>query len=206
MMRIATYMPPPIAAIVSSTSPSCSGKMSGREGVMVRLRMRRHMPPRYGCDTVGVEEAPLIVAAVESTFGVVVIVVAVLAGIAAIASYIGAGKLYSGIGKSDFVREEDFEAAPGAAPPSPTTDPVAMEELRQLLTAKSDRRIARGETPLDIDAEVAALTAPGPVADDPALREEIRQLVVARNERRARKGEPPLDVDAEVERQIRDLT
>jgi hypothetical protein len=69
--------------------------------------------------------------------------------------------------------------------------------------AKSARREARGEPPLDVDAEVAALTRPQ--GHDEALKEEVRQLVIARNERRVRRGEEPLDVEAEVERQLRDI-
>jgi hypothetical protein len=78
------------------------------------------------------------------------------------------------------------------------------EEIRQMIQARSDRREARGEPPLDVDAEVAALLRP-PGGEDAELREEVRQLVIARNERRARRGEEPLDVEAEVERQLRDL-
>jgi hypothetical protein len=73
-----------------------------------------------------------------------------------------------------------------------------------LASSSSDRREARGEAPLDVDAEVRALLRP-PGADDPELREEVRQLVIARNERRGRRGEEPLDVEAEVDRQMRDL-
>ena len=72
-----------------------------------------------------------------------------------------------------------------------------------MLQAKSDRREARGEAPIDIEAEIASLRVPA--AGDPALRDEVRQLVIARNERRMHQGKEPLDVDAEVERQLRDL-
>ncbi|MEA2429534.1 MAG: hypothetical protein QOI19_7, partial [Thermoleophilaceae bacterium] len=71
--------------------------------------------------------------------------------------------------------------------------------------AKSNRRVARGESPLDIDAEIAKLTQTAPVQADEGLRDEVRQLVIARNERRVRQGKEPLDVDSEVERQLRDL-
>ena len=57
-----------------------------------------------------------------------------------------------------------------------------------MLEAKSARREARGDTPLDIDAELDALAAPVPVADA-GLRDEVRQLVLARNARRVRRGE-----------------
>ena len=73
-----------------------------------------------------------------------------------------------------------------------------------MLEAKSARRQARGEGPLDVDAELVCLTR-GPAYADAGLREEVRQLVIARNQRRSRKGQEPLDVEAEVERQLRSL-
>ena len=73
-----------------------------------------------------------------------------------------------------------------------------------MLEAKSARREARGQAPLDIDAEVDALTAPQ-TPRDAQLKDEVRQLVVARNERRIRQGKPPLDVEEEVERQLREF-
>jgi hypothetical protein len=124
-------------------------------------------------------------------FGIVVIAVAVVAVLVAAASYWGSGRMYSGIGASDLVM--DRESTDSAA--------VQQEEIRQMLEAKSARREARGEPPLDIEAELAALHG----VDDPALREEVRQLVEARNARRARQGKEPLDVEAEIERQLRDL-
>src|SRR5437867_1248457 len=137
------------------------------------------------------------------TFGIVVITFAVLAGIAAIASYIGSGRLYKGIGKGAFALDTpDRPPAPRAASAAALRE--QEEEVRQLVQAKSDRREARGESPLDVEAEVRALLRPT-TEIDPQLREEIRQLVVARNERRMRRGEEPLDVETEVERQIRDL-
>jgi hypothetical protein len=89
-------------------------------------------------------------------------------------------------------------------PSVPSSGPEVQEEIRQMLEAKSDRRVARGEPELDVDAELAALTREAGGADA-GLRDEVRQLVVARNERRQRQGKPPLDVEAEVERQLRDL-
>ena len=74
-----------------------------------------------------------------------------------------------------------------------------------MLEAKSRRREARGEAPLDIEAELTLLTSGTPAPGDPALREEVRQLVIARNERRLRQGKEPLDVEAEIDRQLRDL-
>ncbi len=131
-------------------------------------------------------------------FGTIIIVVSIVAVLVAAISYWGSGRVYSGIGASDLVMER--EPGGGAAAPDSAE---AREEIRQMLEAKSARRQARGEEPLDVDAELQALMAPG--GDDPALREEVRQLVIARNERRMRQGKEPLDVDAEVERQLRSL-
>jgi hypothetical protein len=130
-------------------------------------------------------------------FGTIIIVVAVVAVVLAAVSYWGSGRVYGSIGESDLdMRRETGGSAPDSA--------EAREEIRQMLEAKSARRQARGEQPLDVDAELAALTGASP-GGDPALREEVRQLVVARNERRMRQGKEPLDVEAEIERQLRSL-
>jgi hypothetical protein len=130
-------------------------------------------------------------------FGTILIVVSLLAVVIAAISYWGSGGIYSGLGRGDLDMERDRPVAAASAA-------EAQEEIRQMLQAKSARREARGEAPLDIDAEVAALTR-GPSVTDPALRDEVRQLVLARNERRLRQGKEPLDVEAEVDRQLRDL-
>jgi hypothetical protein len=74
-----------------------------------------------------------------------------------------------------------------------------------MVEAKSHRRVARGQAPLDVEAEIAELTKPAETVHDAALRDEVRQLVIARNERRARQGKQPLDVETEIDRQLRDL-
>ena len=130
-------------------------------------------------------------------FGTVLIAVSVLAVLVAAVSYWGSGRIYSGLGRGDLELERDRPAAQASAAET-------QEEIRQMLEAKSRRREARGEKPLDVEAELAALTS-SPGSDDPALREEVRQLVIARNERRQRQGKEPLDVEAEIDRQLRDL-
>lgn len=138
-------------------------------------------------------------------FGTVLIVVCVIAVIVAVLSFQGSGKIYKGLGRGGLLSMDGDEtsAAARSAPPT-ATSAEAREEIRQMLEAKSARRQARGQAPLDIDAELRALTAPR-VPQDAALREEVRQLVVARNERRLRQGKPPLDVEGEIERQLREL-
>jgi hypothetical protein len=138
------------------------------------------------------------------TFGYVVIVIGCLGIVAAIVSLGYMGGLYDRIGKGAFSLDQP-DRAPGPPPGSAQAVAEAEAEIRQLVEAKSARRQARGEPPLDVEAEVAALTRPAAAPDD-ELRDEVRQLVIARNERRLRRGEEPLDVEAEVERQLRDLT
>jgi hypothetical protein len=100
---------------------------------------------------------------------------------------------------------------PAPVPNSPAARAEREADIRQLVQARSDRRLARGQAALDVDAEVERLLELDPAAQpeqdqqDAALRAEVRQLVIARNERRAARGEPPLDVDAEVHRQLHDL-
>jgi hypothetical protein len=131
-------------------------------------------------------------------FGTVVIVVACVAVLVAALSFWGTGRIYSGLGREGGLEMTREQAAPSSGP-------EVQEEIRQMLEAKSRRREARGEEPLDVDGELAALTSEVSTAADPGLRDEVRQLVVARNERRLRQGKEPLDVEAEVDRQLRSL-
>ena len=139
----------------------------------------------------------------EAAFGTVLIAVVLVAIVVACLSYIGSGAIYRGLGKTGMTTLDEPDLRPGPAPGSPAATAEAQEEIRQMLEAKSDRGVARGEAPLDIAEEMAALNAPAPA--DPGLRDEVRQLVVAKNERRVRRGEEPLEVEAEVDRQLRDL-
>ena len=129
-------------------------------------------------------------------FGIILIIVSLVAVLAAAVSYWGSGGIYTKLGSSDLeMRREEPAATPAET----------QEEIRQMLEAKSRRREARGEAPLDVETELAQLTASVPGSGDPGLREEVRQLVIARNERRLRQGKEPLDVEAEIDRQLRDL-
>jgi hypothetical protein len=143
-------------------------------------------------------------------FGTVIwIVVLVIAPLAAIL-FAGAFGLLDQLGRGGlFVDDRP------PRPAMPANSPAALAEreadIRQLVQARSDRRRARGEAGLDVDAEVERLMEldpsiqPEEEQQDAALRAEVRQLVVARNERRAARGQPPLDVEEEVDRQLRDL-
>jgi hypothetical protein len=134
-------------------------------------------------------------------FGTVLIAACVVAIVVAVVSYWGSGRLYRRIGVGELTMERE---RPARSVPGPGSEAEAREEIRQMLEAKSARREARGEPPLDVEAELAALTRGAP-EHDPTLREEVRQLVIARNERRRRQGKEPLDVEAEIDRQLRAL-
>jgi hypothetical protein len=145
----------------------------------------------------------------KDAFPLVIIGVSLIAiVIAVVATFASGGTsgLYERIGRGGLSMDSDEqERRPGPAPGSAAARAEANEEIRQLVEAKSNRRVARGEAPLDIDAEVAKLTQTAPAPADEGLREEVRQLVIARNERRVRQGKEPVDVEAEVDRQLRDL-
>jgi hypothetical protein len=143
---------------------------------------------------------------VQDAFAIVLFSVIGVGLVVGVVTFFMRAGLYDQIGRGGL--SLDTPDRPRAAPPP--SSPAALrerdEEIRQMIEARNERRVRRGEAPLDVDAEVAMLTAPPPAAAaDPGLAEEVRQLVVARNERRARAGEPPLDVDAEVQRQLREL-
>ena len=141
---------------------------------------------------------------VAETFGTVLIVVVAVAVVVAVLSVTMGSSPYERIGKGGLSLDEPTRTS-GPLPGSAAARAEASEEIRQLVEAKSARRVARGEAPLDVEAEVETLTRPAAPAHDDALREEVRQLVVARNVRRAARGREPLDVEAEVERQLRAL-
>jgi hypothetical protein len=125
----------------------------------------------------------------------------------------GSDSMYDQIGQGGLSRDSDYGGgAPvgdrlPSAPDSAAGRAEREQEIRQMLGARSERLVRRGEPALDIDAEVARLLAPAqaPGAQDAGLVEEVRQMVVARNERRLRQGLEPLEVDAEVARTLAEL-
>jgi hypothetical protein len=121
----------------------------------------------------------------------------------------GNDSMYDQIGAGGLSRESEYSGGTLPPPPnSPIADAEREQEIRQMLGARSERLVRRGQAPLDIDAEVARLLAPAAGASssrDAGLVEEVRQLVVARNERRLRQGLQPLDVDGEVSRTLQEL-
>jgi hypothetical protein len=119
--------------------------------------------------------------------------------------------VYDRIGAGGNSRESDYRGgAPAMASDSPAAQAEREREIRQMLSARSERLVRRGESPLDVDAELERLLADeqgGRASNqrDAGLVSEVRQLVLARNERRVRQGMEPLDVDSEVARTLDEL-
>jgi hypothetical protein len=141
----------------------------------------------------------------QHAFGTVLWVVCGVAAVVAAVMLARSGKALDEFRNRGMVMDRD--APRGPAPGSAAADAERDAEIREMLHARNQRRLRRGEAPVDVDAELRRLTGGGVAAGgrDPALEGEIRQMVMARNYRRVRAGKPPLDVEAEIEREIRDF-
>jgi hypothetical protein len=139
---------------------------------------------------------------------VVIAVVGIVLVAGIIATISSRGSAYDQIGRGGLSLGE---ASSGSQAPSFAGARAEQEEeIRQMLRARNERRVRRGQAPLDVEAETARLLgrvgANLPASfEDQALVEEVRQLVEARNARRIKQGRAPLDVEAEVERRLREL-
>jgi hypothetical protein len=137
---------------------------------------------------------------VQDALGVVLFVVVIGAAVIAVGTLVASRRAYDEIGRGGLSLRDGSDRPTGE--PAVTSAAVRDEEIRQMLEARSARRVRQGRPPLDVEAELAALSGP---RVDPGLEVEVRQLVEARNARRVRQGREPLDVEAEVARQLRDL-
>jgi hypothetical protein len=118
----------------------------------------------------------------------------------------GTNNLYDQIGQGGLSRESEHHAvALVAQPDSPAARTEQEQEIRQMLRARSERMVRKGQPALDIDAELAKLLLAPAAGHDAGLEGEVRQLVIAKNERRTRQGLEPLDVAAEIERTLAEL-
>ena len=124
----------------------------------------------------------------------------------------GTESAYDRIGAGGISREGDHGAGQPEVADSQAAQAEREREIRQMLSARSERLVRSGQPPLDVDAELARLLAGAPAdgeqaqrTRDPELLAEVRQLVLARNARRVRQGLEPLDVDGEVARTLDEL-
>jgi hypothetical protein len=143
----------------------------------------------------------------ESIFPIVVFGAVAVSVVMSVVFLVSRGSVYDQIGQGGISRDSDASAWTSApAVSSPAGRAEQEREIRQMLSARSERLVKKGQPALDIDAEVARLVGPSqPRAYEPGLSEEVRQLVVARNERRVRQGLQPLEVEAEVVRTLEEL-
>jgi hypothetical protein len=144
---------------------------------------------------------------VQSAFPIVVFGAVAFSVVMSIVFLLVRGGLYDEIGEGGLTIEHDSHADGLTGHLGATASRAEAEvEIRQMLGARRERQLSRGEPGLDVDAEVARLLADAPAPKhDEGLAEEVRQLVVARNERRARQGLEPLEVEAEVARTLAEL-
>jgi hypothetical protein len=135
--------------------------------------------------------------------GTVLLLIPLVVGPIAAVAFARSGGAWGRIGKGEFAIEP--EPAPRRPPPAHVERALQEAEARQMIEARSYRRVRSGKPALDVEAEVRRLLdgnkEQAPQVDD-ELREEVRRLVLVRNERRLRQGEKPLDVEAETERQL----
>jgi hypothetical protein len=150
----------------------------------------------------------LILSMIGIKSGYVFVAITLVALPIAATVFANAGPAWQGIGKGRFAIEPALPPPRLGSPAPPVDKALQAAEARQMLEAKSYRRLRRGEAPIDVEAEVTRLleAADGSAPDlDEKLRDEIREVVIAHNERRMRGGKDPLDVEAETERQLSDF-
>jgi hypothetical protein len=137
--------------------------------------------------------------AVESVFGIVIFSVVGISGLIAIGTFLFGGQPpHSTIGGNTF--------APSVNDPGVETQEMREDDVRQMLEARNQRRIARGEAPADIDAEMRdLLSSPQAKAVDSEVRAEVEAIVGARQARRRRRGRPEGDFQAEVDELLRSI-
>jgi hypothetical protein len=149
---------------------------------------------------------PLALTSLQSGYVLAAITLFILP-IAAI-TFARSGAAWDEIGKGRFGVMHSMPPPRIAQPDQRVDKATQAAEARQMLEAKSYRRLQRGEEPLDVEAEMARLLEAAAAAKpdlDEKLRAEVRELVIARNERRMRRGQEPLEVEVEVERQVADF-
>jgi hypothetical protein len=142
----------------------------------------------------------------ENIFPIVVFGAVGLSIVMSVVFLVSKGSVYDQVGQGGMTRDSDATEMVSAPPMSSAAGRAEQErEVRQMLSARSARMVARGEPALDIDAEVSRLLVPAAAGHDAGLEAEVKELVLAKNERRARQGLEPLDVASEVQRTLAEL-
>jgi hypothetical protein len=148
----------------------------------------------------------------QSLFPIVVFGAVAVSLVMSVVFLVSRGSVYDQIGQDGMSKDgggadgQSLADWPEPQPDSPAGRAEQEREVRQMLEARSERLVRKGQPALDVDAEVAKLLQPQPRTQDAGLEREVRQLVTAKNERRERKGQEPLDIEAEVERTLQELS
>ncbi|HWP32474.1 MAG TPA: hypothetical protein VNL97_01875 [Solirubrobacterales bacterium] len=95
--------------------------------------------------------APLAASAVDNG-SVLILITLITLPIAAIA-FADSGKAWRGIGRGPYAIDPDLPPRSVRPVASPVSRETQEAEVRQMLEAKSYRRVQRGEDPLDVEAE-----------------------------------------------------
>src|SRR5216684_3628790 len=95
----------------------------------------------------------------QDAFWTVLLIVVIGGAVVAVFTFLGTGKLYDQIGRGGLSLREDDDGRGGTlgggAPPSGAAAARERDdEIRQLLTARNERRARRGEPPIDVDEEL----------------------------------------------------
>src|SRR3954449_1638477 len=98
----------------------------------------------------------------EEWFGIVVIVVSLVAMVVAVIALASSGRTFEQIGRGGLSLGEDGGAMsrPAGSGPAPVDTAPRDNEIRQMLGARHARRAARGQAPIDVEQQLRALTAP----------------------------------------------
>src|SRR6266516_3276972 len=114
---------------------------------------------------------PLVASLQVGTIFIIVVLVALPLG--ALFFAMGAGNALQKIAKGQFAMQQDFPQS-SQGPVHAVSAEVREEEIRQRIQARSDRGVAKGREPLDVDAEGHKLLASEPggpgLGSDRALR------------------------------------
>jgi hypothetical protein len=89
----------------------------------------------------------------QDAFGIVLVVVVVLAAIVAIVTLGGFGRAYDEIGRGG-LSLGDGSDRPAREPTPAMAAGERDAEIRQMLEARNARRVRQGQEPLDVEAEV----------------------------------------------------
>ncbi len=91
---------------------------------------------------------------VHEAFGIVLVVVVVIAALVAVASWLAGPSAYDQIGRGGLSLRDGSERGVHEDPPAAAAA-VRDEEIRQLIEARNARRVRQGKEPLDVEAEVS---------------------------------------------------